>query len=77
MKRRSLAQELDVLRAQTQRLTDFSRGRADALGVLEGVVVAILGGNGEPLENLRTGIVELTRFLGHLRFEQPGAVGKL
>ena len=50
-------------------LGDESRGASDSLGVLVGVVVAVLGRLGEPLERLQSGGVEVGCSFSHGTFE--------
>src|SRR6202043_3972774 len=77
VQRRGLAQELDLARAETDAGTNFCGGCADPFGVLEGVVVAVLGRQGESLQRFGTTLLKLTCSLGNLGLENLCVVGEL
>ena len=77
VQRRRLAQALDLFAAEPHTRRDLRGERADAFGVLGGLVIAILDRRGEQLQCLGASIVELERPLGDLFLERARAVGEL
>jgi len=77
VKRRCFAQPPDLHRAQSEPRADLGGEDADALGVLEGAVVAVLDGDGEQLQGFGAGIVELVRSFCDLALERSRAVGEV
>jgi hypothetical protein len=77
VKRRCLAQPADLHPGQPEPRSDLGGEDADALGVLEGAVVAVLDSDGEQLQGFGAGVVELVRSFCDLALERLCAVGEL
>ena len=58
MQRRGLADQADVLLLKVELFCEQRGGMSDALGVLERLVVAVLGGEREPAQRLEAGLLE-------------------
>ena len=69
VQRRCVTDQVDLVLGHAERPREQRRGPADAPGVLAGLVVAILGGDGKALENLDSRVLEVLRPLPHLVLE--------